>query len=151
MDAETFVLVVGGGPVGLAAAIELAWRCVPAILVNDGIETAQHPKCNNTNARYTPLDRPGARAPHFWLAPGRAVYDELGKAFTVLDFGAAGGADAVAMAAQARNVPLKILRLERPESLYRSRLVLVRPDQHIAWHGDAVSDPMAIIDRVRGA
>jgi 2-polyprenyl-6-methoxyphenol hydroxylase-like FAD-dependent oxidoreductase len=44
MDAETFALVVGGGPVGLAAAIELAWRAVPAILVNDKLETAQHPK-----------------------------------------------------------------------------------------------------------
>src|SRR5262249_28746468 len=26
---------------------------------------------------YTPIDRPGARAPHFWLAPGRAAYDEF--------------------------------------------------------------------------
>ena len=51
MDAQTFALIVGGGPVGLAAAIELAWRAVPAILVNDRLETAQHPKCNNTNAR----------------------------------------------------------------------------------------------------
>src|SRR3974377_183615 len=51
MDAETFALIVGGGPLGLAGAIELAWRAVPAILVNDRLETAQHPKCNNTNAR----------------------------------------------------------------------------------------------------
>ena len=51
MDAETFVLIVGGGPVGLAAAIELGWRGVPAVLINDRLETAQHPKCNNTNAR----------------------------------------------------------------------------------------------------
>ena len=28
---------------------------------------------------YTPLDRPGARAPHFWLAPERAAFDEFGK------------------------------------------------------------------------
>jgi 2-polyprenyl-6-methoxyphenol hydroxylase-like FAD-dependent oxidoreductase len=34
MDAETFALVVGGGPVGLAAAIELAWRAVPTILIS---------------------------------------------------------------------------------------------------------------------
>jgi hypothetical protein len=27
----------------------------------------------------------------------------------------------------------------------------VRPDQHIAWHGDTVSDALAVIDRVRGA
>jgi hypothetical protein len=71
--------------------------------------------------------------------------------FALLDFGAPDGADALAIAAQARGVPLKILRLERPESLYRSQLVVVRPDQHIAWHGDAVAEPMAIIDRVRGA
>jgi 2-polyprenyl-6-methoxyphenol hydroxylase-like FAD-dependent oxidoreductase len=51
MDAETFVLIVGGGPVGLAAAIELAWRHVPAMLVDDKLDTTQHPKCNNTNAR----------------------------------------------------------------------------------------------------
>jgi hypothetical protein len=29
--------------------------------------------------------------------------------------------------------------------------VLIRPDQHIAWHGDAVADATAVIDRVRGA
>jgi 2-polyprenyl-6-methoxyphenol hydroxylase-like FAD-dependent oxidoreductase len=51
MQNETFALIVGGGPVGLSAAIELGWRSVPAMLVTDKLETAQHPKCNNTNAR----------------------------------------------------------------------------------------------------
>ena len=51
MDAETFALVVGGGPVGLTAAIELAWRSVPTTLVTDKLDTARHPTCNNTNAR----------------------------------------------------------------------------------------------------
>jgi 2-polyprenyl-6-methoxyphenol hydroxylase-like FAD-dependent oxidoreductase len=100
---------------------------------------------------YTPLDRPGARAPHFWLAPGRALYDEFGKGFTLLDFGAPDDAGRLAKAAQARGVPVKILSLERPAELYRTRLVLIRPDQHIAWHGDGVADPLAVIDRVRGA
>jgi hypothetical protein len=100
---------------------------------------------------YTPLDRPGARAPHFWLAGGRAAYDEFGKGFTLLDLGGPDAAAALEEAAQARGVPLKLLRLEPPDGLYRSKLVLVRPDQHIAWHGDAAADPLAVIDRVRGA
>jgi 2-polyprenyl-6-methoxyphenol hydroxylase-like FAD-dependent oxidoreductase len=48
---DTFVLIAGGGPVGLTAAIALGRRGVPAILVNERLETATHPKCNNTNAR----------------------------------------------------------------------------------------------------
>src|ERR1700722_19802563 len=51
IDTDTFVLIFGGGPVGLSAAIELAWRGVPHVLVNENLDTAQHPKCNNTNAR----------------------------------------------------------------------------------------------------
>jgi 2-polyprenyl-6-methoxyphenol hydroxylase-like FAD-dependent oxidoreductase len=100
---------------------------------------------------YTPLDRPGARAPHFWLEPGRAAYDAFGKGFTLIDFGAPDGAGALERAAQARGVPLEVSRLEPPDGLYRNKLVLIRPDQHIAWHGDSVSDAMAVIDKVRGA
>jgi 2-polyprenyl-6-methoxyphenol hydroxylase-like FAD-dependent oxidoreductase len=99
---------------------------------------------------YTPVDRPGARAPHFWLAGGRSVYDEFGRGFTLLDFGADDGAGALETAAKTRGVPLKTLRLDAPDGLYRTKLVLVRPDQHIAWHGDEVADAMAVIDRVRG-
>lgn len=48
---ETFVLIVGGGPVGLSASIDLSWRGVPHILVNENVDTAKHPKCNTTNTR----------------------------------------------------------------------------------------------------
>jgi 2-polyprenyl-6-methoxyphenol hydroxylase-like FAD-dependent oxidoreductase len=101
---------------------------------------------------YTPLDRPGARAPHFWLEPGRALFDECGQGFTLLDFGAPGGAAALMRAAESCKMPVKVLRLEKaPDDLYRHKLVLIRPDQHIAWHGDSVADAGAVIDRVRGA
>src|SRR5215471_10665233 len=51
MDSETFALIVGGGAVGLSAAIELGWRSVPTMLITEKLDTAQHPKCNVTNAR----------------------------------------------------------------------------------------------------
>ena len=50
-EIDATVLIVGGGPVGLTAAIELGWRGVSAILVNERPDTARHPKCNSTNSR----------------------------------------------------------------------------------------------------
>jgi len=101
---------------------------------------------------YAPIDRPGARAPHYWIAPGRALFDEFGPGFTLIDNGAdAGSAEAFAQAAASRGVPLTVIRPPpSPEQLYRTKLVLVRPDQHIAWHGDAAEDALAVIDLARG-
>lgn len=48
---ETDILIAGGGPVGLTMALELARFGVRAILINDGVETALHPKANAINAR----------------------------------------------------------------------------------------------------
>ena len=101
---------------------------------------------------YEPLDRPGARAPHVWLGDGHALYDDFGPGFTLIDFGAPDGAAAIAEAARSRGVPLKVLALAPiDKSPYRRRLVLARPDQHVAWHGDHASDAAAVIDRARGA
>ena len=36
--------------------------------------------------------------------------------------------------------------------LYRHKLVLVRPDEHVAWRGDREPDvPLDLIDLIRGA
>ena len=51
-------------------------------------------------------------------------------------------------------VPLSVASLDDPEigALYERRLVLVRPDGHVAWRGDTPpADPLAVVDRVRGA
>ena len=48
---QTQVLIAGGGPVGLTAALELARHGVRCMVVNDQPETALHPKANAINAR----------------------------------------------------------------------------------------------------
>jgi hypothetical protein len=83
-------------------------------------------------------------------ATGHATYDDFGPGFTLLDFGAPEHAAAIEATARSRGVALTTLRPTAPAGLYHNKLVLIRPDQHIAWHGDAVADPLAMIDRVRG-
>ena len=103
---------------------------------------------------YHPTARPGSRAPHAWLAPGRSVLDLFGRGFTLLRFGAAPDAGSIERAFAARGIPLAAHAIADPAiaALYERRLVLVRPDGHVAWRGDALpADPAALADRVRGA
>jgi hypothetical protein len=98
--------------------------------------------------------RPGARAPHAWLADGRSTLDLFGDGFVLLCFAGAGGhAAPLIRAAEQRRVPLRAVPIDEPAlaALYGAALVLVRPDAHVAWRGDDVAAPDAIIDRVRGA
>ena len=45
------VLIVGGGPVGLALASELGWRGISCILTEQGDGTIVTPKMNEVNIR----------------------------------------------------------------------------------------------------
>src|SRR5262249_42964986 len=103
---------------------------------------------------YTQIARPGARAPHLWLADGHSTLDLYGRGFVLLRLGAdAPAGEALQRAAHERGVPLEVVTVETPEALkaYERRLVLVRPDGHVAWRSDTgPTDADAIIDRVRG-
>ena len=93
----------------------------------------------------------GALLPHAWLDSGRSLYDELGDGFTLLTTRRGGAADAIARAAHASAVPLKVLDLEE-RALRGAALVLVRPDNYVAWTGDREPGSAGdLIDRVRGA
>jgi hypothetical protein len=99
-----------------------------------------------------------ARAGHH-LAPrrlsdGRNVYEALGEGFTLLAFGVDDAAlSPLRGAARALGVPLTVVqdRFEEETRAYGARLVLVRPDQYVAWAGDAPPpDAHALLRRVTG-
>jgi 2-polyprenyl-6-methoxyphenol hydroxylase-like FAD-dependent oxidoreductase len=81
-----------------------------------------------------------ARAGHH-LAPAmldsrRNVFDELGQGFTLLDLGASREAvEAFRTAAAALSLPLAVVACPRgsQSDRYEATLVLVRPDQFVAW------------------
>jgi hypothetical protein len=106
------------------------------------------------SATYTQTARPGARAPHAWLPDGRSTLDLFGRGFTLLRLGAdAPRGESITQAAAQAGVPLDVIDLDLPEvtALYQNRLVLVRPDGHVAWRADAEpADARALIDVVRG-
>ena len=57
-------------------------------------------------------------------------------------------------AAAARRMPLEVVTLSEPDvlDLYQNRLILVRPDGHVAWRADAMpSVPDAVLATARGA
>ncbi|PWT91880.1 MAG: 2-polyprenyl-6-methoxyphenol hydroxylase [Proteobacteria bacterium] len=120
------------------------------IIVPDG--SAPPPLETST---YTQTARPGARAPHAWLPDGRSTLDLFDRGFTLLRLGPdAPAGEAICAAAARVGVPLTTLRLDAPAvaRLYERRLVLVRPDGHVAWRADAEPhDARGLIDRVRGA
>ncbi len=109
-------------------------------------------------ANYTPSAVPGGRAPHAWLGSGRGVgdslFDRLGKGFTLLRLGDnAPDPSAFATAAQALTMPLKQIEIADNDirALYGRDLVLIRPDQHVAWRGNALpADAGALLRQLTG-
>jgi hypothetical protein len=103
---------------------------------------------------YRPSSHPGGRAPHAFLADGRSTLDLFGRGFTLMRFSGAPDTGPLAAAAVARGVPLDVVTVDDPAigALYGRKLVLVRPDGHVAWRGDTLpTDALHLVDRIRGA
>jgi len=94
----------------------------------------------DSERRYIPTTTPGARLPSILLSDGTPIFDHLGPWFTLVCSGVAPSGALVA-AAKKYAVPLDILRVEpEHEAVYGRGLLLIRPDQHIAWRGRACED-----------
>jgi 2-polyprenyl-6-methoxyphenol hydroxylase-like FAD-dependent oxidoreductase len=104
---------------------------------------------------YVPTTYPGARAPHAWIDANTSTIDIFGKGFVLMNFtGEAEAAGPFLGVADRCGMPLRVVNSDDADlaALYERKLVLVRPDGHVAWRGDAPPDDAAgIIDQVRGA
>ncbi|GAB7548521.1 FAD-dependent monooxygenase [Cupriavidus sp. 8B] len=87
--------------------------------------------------RYVPSAYPGARAPHA-VVGGKVLFDLFGRDFTLLAF-TQSDTGAWTQAAQRSGMQLDVVRVDddAARSLYGAELVLIRPDHHVAWRGDA--------------
>lgn len=121
------------------------------VLLHDGVEAPEFSVRN-----YTPSTVAGCRAPYFVRANGEPLHDALGAGFTLLRSDPTLDVSGFEAAASARAVPFAVLDIGHEPGaagLYDHALVMVRPDQRIAWRGQCQpEDPasaLAIMTGVR--
>ena len=131
----------------LGLVLGYAYPDSPVVVPEDG-ETSEQ----QVNV-YEPTARPGSRLPHVWLPDGTSIYDLLGDGFALLKLTPGAPGSPLADTAARLHIPLRVLdlcHLPRLRTLYEADLVLVRPDQHVAWRGDAPADAEALLRHVVG-
>ncbi len=115
--------------------LDLRYADSPIVDRQDGAAPAYQ------SVRYQPHAAPGHRSPMWRNADGVPLYDRLGPEYTVLNLAGdpAPGA-ALGQALCERQLPARHLHLPQPSlrALYGAGLVVVRPDQHVAWRGNAL-------------
>ena len=118
------------------------------LIVGDGT----HAPPDEPNS-YVPTATPGGRPPHAWLEDGRSLFDTFHSEWTLLALGEQPpDARAFVAAAQELGLDLKVVthRSAALLDLYEAPLVLIRPDQIVAWRGADASAAMPVLRRAAG-
>jgi FAD-dependent monooxygenase len=121
--------------------VELGYRYQSPIVIPD--DTSAEPVWEPS--QYTPTTWPGGRPPHIFLSDGTAIFDKMGKGWTLLVFSDEDCGETLLLeAARSLNIPLLQVNLPKEKlakTLYERNLLLIRPDQHVAWRADEVLTP----------
>ncbi|KAI8939891.1 hypothetical protein NX059_003620 [Plenodomus lindquistii] len=103
---------------------------------DDGEKPVQTPRV------YTPSTWPGSRAPHVFLRDGSSVFDHFGRDWSLVTFsGDKSSVSVLLEAAKALAIPVKHVDLQGEEharEIWQRDIVLVRPDEHVAWRAKSV-------------
>lgn len=110
---------------------------------------------NSLSIDYTPTATTGSLAPHFWMKDGRSLFDMFGTEFTLLvEEGIAHKeVESLCSAAKRAGLPLKVVSIDDIlfRALYKAGMILIRPDQHVAWRGNSSPiDVDGLLAQVRG-
>jgi 2-polyprenyl-6-methoxyphenol hydroxylase-like FAD-dependent oxidoreductase len=92
---------------------------------------------------YHPTTWPGARLPHVWLDGGTALQDKIPDGYAILKLaGTKADASALQRAIAAHGAPVQVLDVpdKVAREVYGYDLVLVRPDMHVVWRGNAAPE-----------
>lgn len=117
------------------------------------ILSEQRPQSEDSPDVYMPNAAPGGRPPHFWINSSTSLYDLFGFEWTLLRLGKAPPAGlGIISAAERAGMDLTVVENASPEleRLYEAPLVLIRPDQVVAWRGMSDRDGSYIVDIVLG-
>jgi 2-polyprenyl-6-methoxyphenol hydroxylase-like FAD-dependent oxidoreductase len=122
---------------------ELGYRYIGSPLI--AAEAGEGPDHNFID--YVPSTYPGVRLPHVWLEDGTAVQDRIGygHGYALLRFAGSGDVRALGRAFAAYGAPYAVLDLpdQRARDVYGCDLILVRPDLHVVWRGNALPEDPA--------
>lgn len=120
--------------------IEMGYRYTSPVVIRHEDDSEEPPW---TPRHYVPTTWPGSRPPHIFLSNGKAIFDTFGRDWTLVVFSSHEiGQSVFVKAAEALSVPLVLVNLSEEEQaakLYERKLVLIRPDQHVAWRADEIT------------
>jgi 2-polyprenyl-6-methoxyphenol hydroxylase-like FAD-dependent oxidoreductase len=114
---------------------ELGYRYVDSPIIDEIPGGPEH-----LFREYVPTTWPGARLPHIWLADGVAIQDVIPTdGFTILRTAGAHDIDPLAAELRRRGAPVTVIDIfQNPaRTVYGRDLLLLRPDMHVVWRGNA--------------
>jgi 2-polyprenyl-6-methoxyphenol hydroxylase-like FAD-dependent oxidoreductase len=100
---------------------------------------------------YAPTTWPGARLPHVWLGDGTPVQDRIADGYTILKLGGSkADVGGLQRAIAARGAPVAVLEIPDAvaRDIYGYDLIVVRPDLHVVWRGNAAPEDAARVAAV---
>ena len=102
---------------------------------------------SGAHGRHMVRARPGHHLAPLTLSSGQNAFDALGRDFTLLAFGGDRSAEPLLRSAKEMTIPVKFVcdESEATRRAYESMLIIVRPDQHVAWTGDEAPDDCATL------